>query len=91
MCLTFFRKPGGQIDEQLIVRKALKKSDASTCNVILDFATRKIEKCVIEGNKVERTFEDLANYYRKVYPSLVSQLERDAPITFKSQIEKKKY
>lgn len=90
MCLTFFRKPGGQIDEQLVVRKALKKSDMSTCNVILDFGTKQVEKCVIEGNKVERTFDDLANYYRKVYPSLVTQLERDAPITLKAQQDTKK-
>jgi len=90
MCLTFFRKPGGQIDEQLVVRKALKKSDLTSCNVILDFGTKKVEKCVIEGNKVERTFDDLANYYRKVYPSLVTQLERDAPITLKAQETTKK-
>ena len=90
MCLTFFRKPGGQIDEQLIVRKALKKSDGSTCNVILDFATRKVETCVVEGTKVEKSFDELANDYRKVYPSLVSQLERDAPISLKAQQDKKK-
>jgi hypothetical protein len=90
MCLTFFRKPGGQIDEQLVVRKALKKSDLNTCNVILDFGARVVEKCVVEGRKVERTFDDLANYYRKVYPSLVTQLERDAPITLKAQQDKKK-
>lgn len=89
MCLTFFRKPGGQIDEQLVVRKALKKSDLSTCNVILDFATKKVEKCVIEGRSVERSFDDLTNYYRKVYPSLVTQLEKDAPITLKAQSKKK--
>ena len=90
MCLTFFRKPGGQIDEQLVVRKTLKKSDFSTCNVIMDFAERKIEKCVVEGNKLEKSFEELVEYYKKVYPSLVTQLEKDAPITLKAQQEKKK-
>ena len=90
MCLTFFRKPGGQIDEQLVVRKALKKSDFSTCNVILDFATRNVEKCVVEGKKIERTFDDLAGYYKKIYPSLVHQLERDAPITLKANKDKPK-
>ena len=90
MCLTFFRKPGGQIDEQLVVRKALKKSDPSTCNVILDFAERKVEKCTVEGQKIEKTFQELVEYYKKVYPSLVTQLEKDAPITFKAQQEKKK-
>jgi hypothetical protein len=82
MCLTFFRKPGGQIDEQLVVRKTLKKSDFSTCNVIIDFATKKVEKCVVEGNKLDKTFDDLVAYYRKIYPSLVNQLEKDAPISF---------
>lgn len=90
MCLTFFRKPGGQIDEQLVVRKALKKSDSSTCNVIMDFAIRKVEKCVVEGQKIEKTFDELVEYYRKVYPSLVTQLERDAPISYKAQQDKKK-
>ena len=90
MCLTFFRKPGGQIDEQLVVRKSLKKSDFQTCNVILDFGERKIEKCVAEGNKIEKSFEELVEYYKKVYPSLVTQLEKDAPITLKAQVEKKK-
>lgn len=90
LCLTFFRKVGGQIDEQLVVRKALKKSDGSTCHVIMDFATRKVEKCVIEGQKLDKTFDELAEYYRKVYPSLVTQLERDAPISLKAQQDKKK-
>ena len=91
MCLTFFRKPGGQIDEQLVVRKALKKSDMQTCNVIIDFATKKVEKCVIEGQALTKNFDELRDYYEKVYPSLVTQLERDAPITLKSQTSKKKF
>lgn len=90
MCLTFFRKAGGQIDEHLVVRKSLKKSDFSTCNVIIDFGEKKLEKCVVEGNKIEKTFDELVEYYRKVYPSLVTQLERDAPITLKAQQDKKK-
>ena len=36
--ITFMRKPGGQIDEQVTVAKKIKPSDLQTCNVILDYA-----------------------------------------------------
>lgn len=81
--VTFYRKPGGQIDEQVLVSKRCKPADMQTSNIILDFATRKIEKCVVEGRKPERSFDDLANYYRKVYPVLIDQLEKEAPINLK--------
>jgi hypothetical protein len=50
-------------------------------NVILDFAEKKISKCVIEGKNHDTTFEQMRNYYFKIYPQLVEQLEREAPIT----------
>jgi hypothetical protein len=86
--VTFFRKPGGQIDEQVLVSKRCKPADYQTCNLIMDFATRKVEKCVIEGKRPDRTFDDLANYYRKVYPVLIEQLEKEAPITLKQKTGK---
>jgi hypothetical protein len=50
-------------------------------NVILDFATNKIVKCVIEGKNHDTTFEKMRDYYEKIYPNLIQQLEREAPIT----------
>ena len=81
MLITFYRKPGGQIDEQVTVSKKVKQSDLQTCNVIIDYADKKIVKCVIEGKVLDTIFEKMDAYYKKVYPNLISQLEKEAPIT----------
>jgi len=75
------RKPGGQIDEQVAVAKKIKPSDIQTCNVIIDYADKKVLKCVIEGKLVETDFEKMHTYYQQVYPNLIGQLEKEALIT----------
>jgi hypothetical protein len=77
LLITFFRKPGGQIDEQVTVSKRVKPSDSQMCNVILDFAKKKVEKCVIEGKLVDTDFERMRSYYQKIYPNLIEQLEKN--------------
>jgi hypothetical protein len=77
------RKPGGQIDEMVAVSKKMKASDLQTCNVIIDYGTKKVEKCIIEGKKVDTDFEKMNEYYKQVYPKLIIQLEREAAITVK--------
>ena len=80
LMITFFRKPGGQIDEQVSVSKRIRPSDNQTCNVIIDYANKKVEKCVIEGQIVDTDFEKMNEYYKRIYPSLVAQLEKEANI-----------
>jgi hypothetical protein len=75
------RKPGGQIDEQVAVGKKVKTSDLQTCNVIIDYADKKVLKCVIEGKVVDTDFERMDAYYKQVYPNLIGQLEKEAEIT----------
>lgn len=83
--IQFFRKPNGQIDEQVSMSKKIKNTDLQTNNVILDYATKKVEKCVIEGKVLDTTFEKMNEYYKKIYPALIFQLEKEAPITLKSK------
>jgi hypothetical protein len=78
------RKPGGQIDEQVTVSKKVKQSDLQTCNVILDYAKKKIDKCVIEGKALDRDWDKMHEYYIKIYPNLIAQLEKEASITEKT-------
>ena len=84
LLVTFFRKPGGQIDEQVGVSKRVKPADLQTCNVILDYGTKKVQKCVIEGKVVETDWEKMSAYYKKIYPNLIDQLERESQITIKA-------
>ena len=78
--IQFIRKPGGQIDELVNVSRKMKKSDITTKNVILDYAEKKVEKCVIEGNNHDTSFEKMNEYYKRIYPTLIEQLEKEAPI-----------
>jgi len=77
------RKPGGQIDEQVTISKKIKPSDLQTCNVILDYAKKKVDKCVIEGKALDREWNKMHEYYLRIYPNLIAQLEKEAEITNK--------
>lgn len=87
LLISFFRKKGGQIDEIVKVSKRIQESDVSTSNVIIDYADKKVEKCVIEGKEVDTDFDRMNTYYKKIYPALVEQLEKEAVIT-KNQMSK---
>jgi hypothetical protein len=78
------RKPNGQIDEQVAVSKKVKPSDFQTCNVILDYANKSVDKCVIEGQALDREWDRMHEYYVKIYPNLIAQLEKEANITAKT-------
>ena len=71
------RKPGGQIDEVAAVSRNIKQKDLQTCNVIMDFKERKVVKCVVDGNRVDTDWEKLTEYYKKVYPNVISQIEKE--------------
>lgn len=74
--VQYLRKPNGQIDEQVSFSKKIKTNDLQTINVIMDYKTQKIVKCVIEGRVVPTSFEKMHEYYKEVYPSLIEQLEK---------------
>jgi hypothetical protein len=76
LLITYLRQPGGEITEQVGFTKSLKPRDLQSVNVIIDYKTRKVNKCVIEGKVVPTTFESLNEYYKEVYPSLIEQLEK---------------
>jgi hypothetical protein len=54
-------------------------------NVILDYAEKKVLKCVIEGKVVDTDWDRMNNYYKKIYPALIGQLEKEAHITAKEK------
>jgi hypothetical protein len=74
--ITYVRKPNGQIDEMVTISKRVRGSDIQTCNVILDFQAKKIDKCVIEGKVVDSDWDKMCDYYKRVYPALIDQLEK---------------
>jgi len=45
--------------------------------VILDYSKKKIDKCVIEGSIVDTDWDRMNEYYKRVYPTLIDQLEKN--------------
>jgi hypothetical protein len=80
LLISYRRKANGQIDEMVSITKRVTSDNLLDSSVILDFADNKILKCVIEGKLHETTFELMRNYYSKIYPKVIEQLEREAPI-----------
>jgi hypothetical protein len=80
LLVSFLRKRAGQIDEMVSVTKRVRTSDMENTNVILDFADKKVVKCLIEGKEHDTTFDKMRDYYNRVYPNLVGQLEKEAGI-----------
>ena len=78
--VTYATKAGGQIDEVVAVSKQIRPRDNQMCNVIMDYKDKKVEKCIIEGKRVETTWENLDQYYRQLYPNIIERLEKEATI-----------
>ena len=74
--IIFVRKPNGQIDEQVSIAKRVRTSDLQMCNVIMDYGKKKVEKCVVEGKVVATDWDKLNDYYKRIYPTLIDQLEK---------------
>jgi hypothetical protein len=85
LMISFFRQPGGEINEEARISKRIKPADITSCNIIVDYATKKVEKCTVEGNKLDTDFDKINEYYKKVYPAMIATLEKEAPITGKIQ------
>jgi U3 small nucleolar RNA-associated protein 14 len=76
--VTYATKASGQIDEVVAVTKQVRQRDLQMCNVIMDYKNKKVEKCVIEGKNVATTWENLDEYYRKLYTNIIERLEKEA-------------
>jgi len=85
LLVSFLRKTNGRIDEIVSVSKEVTPRDKENANVIVDFGTQTIVKSVIEGKEQDTDFGKLRDYYLKVYPNLIGQLDREAPITMAEQ------
>ena len=76
--VTYTAKANGQIDEVVGVSRNIKPNDIQTCSVIMDYKNQKVDKCVIEGKKVDTDWERLHTYYRDLYPNIIERLESEA-------------
>ena len=78
LLITFMKKADGKIDEQVQVAKSIKPKDIQTCNLILDFKEKKVEKCMVNGTALPTTWDSIYEYYKNIYPSILERLDREA-------------
>lgn len=74
LLLTFYRKADGKLDEVMTVTKSLKLRDHQTANVILDFKTLSVVKCLIEGNPLNKDWDTIVSYYYQFYANIIERL-----------------
>lgn len=75
MLITYVKKPNNQIDEQVELSNVLRERDITTCNVIIDFKEKVVDKGHISGNPIPKDFDKIVEYYKKIYPDLIQDLE----------------
>jgi len=66
-----------QQDEQVQMSRRLHANDISTGSVILDFKTREVIKSSVGDQVAPRDFALIRDYYRRHYPDLIDELERN--------------
>lgn len=74
LLITFLKKPDNRIDEQVEVSDKVKNRDLQTCNIIMDFKEKKIQKCVIDGKSLETDWDKSMAYYNQIYPEVIEEL-----------------
>lgn len=77
LLITYVTKPDGKIDEIINLSKSLRAKDYTLCNIIMDFRRQSIEKCVIEGNRLDTSWQQLLTYLLSNYKNIVTELAKE--------------
>ena len=75
-CITFIKRPNGQIDEETQTVNRLKNKDLISANVILDFKDEKLVKCRMTEGNIPVDWNTVVGYYSKHYGDTFAQLVR---------------
>lgn len=77
LLITYFKRPDGKVDEAMTVSKRLKDNDIRTANIILDFKLRSLDKCLVDGKRVETNWDAVYMYYKDIYPATIDRLSNE--------------
>ena len=79
LLITYLKKADGKIDEQVTVAKNVKPRDIQTCNIILDFKERKVDKALIDGLPMgDLDWDKFYTYFFNLYPNVIERLNAEA-------------
>ena len=76
LIINYYRRPNGQMDEVVAVAKHTKMRDIQSAAVILDFQTRTVVKCSMDGVVVPKDWQRIRDFYHQHYSQVIQDLEK---------------
>jgi hypothetical protein len=76
LIINYFRKPNGQMDEVVTVARQTRMRDIQSAAVILDFKTRAVVKCSMDGTVVPKDWQRIRDFYHQHYSQVIEDLEK---------------
>ena len=76
LIINYLKKANGQMDEVVSVSKRTRMRDIQTAAVILDFATKTVIKCSLEGNVIPKNWQRIRDFYHQHYKNIIDDLEK---------------
>ena len=74
--ITYFKRPNGQMDEQIGAVKRIKTRDLQTASVILDFQKQQVIKASMQGETLPKDWWHIRDYYHGHYKTMIEDIER---------------
>jgi hypothetical protein len=76
LIINYYRRPNGQMDEVVTVAKRVRTRDIQSAAVILDFKTRTVVKCSMDGVVVPKDWQRIRDFYHQHYSQVIVDLEK---------------
>lgn len=76
LIINYYRRPNGQMDEVISIANRTKNRDIQTAAVILDFQTRSVVKCSMDGTVVPKDWNRIRDFYHQYYSQIIDDLEK---------------
>jgi hypothetical protein len=77
--VNYYRKPSGKMDEVVSVSRRVRLRDLQSAAVILDFGTRTVIKCSMDGVVVPKDWQRIRDFYHQYYKQIIQDLEGHEP------------
>jgi hypothetical protein len=76
LIINYYRKPTGQMDEVVSIARRTRTRDLQSAAVILDFKTRTVVKCSMDGVVVPKDWQRIRDFYHQHYSQVIEDLEK---------------
>jgi len=76
LIIHYYRKPSMLMDEVVTMAQRIKTRDIQSAAVILDFQTRSVVKCSMDGVVVPKDWHRIRDFYHQYYSQIIDDLEK---------------